>query len=484
MKKQAIFSQFSIFLSVFVFFSMLFPVFAQAQGTPDGQPPAVTCDSYVVMDSATGQILAEKEQDTRINPASVTKMMTALLVLESGEDLSKTVTCASTVTSFDKDSSLVGLEDGEQVTYTDLLYGLLLVSGNDAAAALAYQLGDGNIQTFVDKMNERAREIGMNKTHFANPHGLTNEEHYSTAYDMALLARECMKNETFRTIVGSPEHTMAATNRHGERKIRTTNKLISTRDTDQTYHYDAATGIKTGSTTAAGGCLASAAKVNDREIIAVLFGDRSQTKEAKYYKRWTESKQLLEYGFTISVLDVTQKIKDTQLATVLPGDTDPSVLTPLIQDDTIYFNATQDIAAAYQAEGFQFDVSYELDPNLATPVADGAMVGEAVYSIQGVEVFRTQITKKPVEVVQSPVDSDAFRPVIIILLCVGLFFMLVMCLRIVTRPRRRRQLRNSRRMYNSDSKRARQAAKNNRNRNQRKQLRAPSEYEYMNRRRR
>ena len=324
----------------------------------------------------------------------------------------------------------------------------------------------------------------MNKTHFANPHGLTNEEHYSTAYDMALLARECMKNETFRTIVGSPEHTMAATNRHGERKIRTTNKLISTRDTDQTYHYDAATGIKTGSTTAAGGCLASAAKVNDREIIAVLFGDRSQTKEAKYYKRWTESKQLLEYGFTISVLDVTQKIKDTQLATVLPGDTDPSVLTPLIQDDTIYFNATQDIAAAYQSEGFQFDVSYELDPNLATPVVDGAMVGEAVYSIQGVEVFRTQITKKPVEVVQSPVDSDAFRPVIIILLCVGLFFMLVMCLRMLTRPRRRRQLRNSRRMYGSDSKRARQAAKNSRNRNQRKQLRAPSEYEYMNRRRR
>lgn len=483
MKKQAISTYYSIFLAFFLLVSAIFPQIALAQGEDTGQAPSSACASYVVLDASTGQVLADKEKDARVNPASVTKMMTALLLLESGKDLNQTMTCSATVTSFEADSSLVGLFDGEQITYSDLLYGLMLVSGNDAAAALAYELGGGSIETFVGQMNDRAKQLGMTNTHFANPHGLTNENHYSTAYDMALLARECMKNETFRTVVSSPEHTLAATNRHPERVIVTTNKLISNRQADASYHYDAATGIKTGSTDAAGGCLASAAKVGDREIIAVLFGDHSANKNAKYYQRWIDAKKLLEYGFTLQVLDITQKVKDTQLATVLPGDTEPSVLNPILQEGSLYYTATTDIANAFNAEGSQFTVNYELAPDLTAPVADGATVGTAVYTINGAEVFRCQVTKKPVVVQQSPLESDAFRPVIIILLCVGLFFLLVICLRILTRPRRKKQLRNSRRMYGSDSKRARQAARSTSKKSQRKQMRPPSDY-YNDRRRR
>ena len=135
---------------------MLLPsvVSAQVESSPASSgPPTTTCDNYVLMDEATGEVLAEKEKDTRSNPASLTKMMTALLLLESGKDLEQTMVCSSTVTSFESDSSLVGLYDGEELSYKDLLYGLMLVSGNDAAAAIAYDLGVGDISAFVEKMN-------------------------------------------------------------------------------------------------------------------------------------------------------------------------------------------------------------------------------------------------------------------------------------------------------------------------------------------
>lgn len=449
--------------------------FAQEEAEPAAsKPPATTCANYVLLDEATGQVLAEKEKDTRSNPASLTKMMTALLLLKSGKDLQQTMVCSSTVTSFDSDSSLVGLYDGEEISYQDLLYGLMLVSGNDAAAAIAYDLGGGDISAFVEKMNQRAQELGMTNTHFANPHGLTNEDHYTTAYDLALLAQECMKNETFRTVVSTPEYTMAATNRHEARTIYISNRFISTKADNASYHYEAATGIKTGSTNAAGGCLAASAKIGDREIIAIVLGDHT----AKQEQRWVDARALLDYGFTISVLDLTQKIKDTPLQTTLPGDTASSALTPILPDSKIYYKATSDLADAFEAEGAQLTVSYELDPNLTAPVADGATVGQAVYSLNGTELYRTQVTKKPVVVTETPVEADAFRPVIIILLCVGVFFLLVIILRILTKPRRRRQMRNSRKLYGSDSKRARQAARQTGRKNQRRQLRPPSEYEH------
>ena len=177
------------------------------------------------------------------------------------------------------------------------------------------------------------------------------------------------------------------------------------------------------------------------------------------------------------MLDLTQKIKDTPLQTILPGDSEPSVLTPILPDGEIYYQATSDLANAFNAEGAQLTVSYELDPGLTAPVPDGATVGQAVYSLNGTELYRTQVTKKPVVVTETPVESDAFRPVIIILLCIGIFFLLVVILRILTKPRRKRQMRNSRRLYGSDSKRARQAARQTGRKNQRKQLRPPSEYE-------
>lgn len=476
MKKQAFSLYFSIFFVFLLLFSSILPSVASAQAESDptsAGPPVTTCANYVLLDEQTGEVLAEKDKDTRSNPASLTKMMTALLLLESGKDLEQKMVCSSTVTSFDSDSSLVGLYDGEELSYKDLLYGLMLVSGNDAAAAIAYDLGGGDISVFVDKMNVRAQELGMTNTHFANPHGLTNEDHYTTAYDLALLAQECMKNETFRTVVSTPEYTLAATNRHEARTIYISNRFISTKESNAPYHYDAATGIKTGSTSAAGGCLAASAKVGDREIIAIVLGDHTSGQN----QRWVDARALLDYGFTISVLDLTQKIHDIPLQTILPGDSEPSVLTPILPDGEIYYQATADLAEAFQAEGSQLSVSYELEPGLTAPVADGATVGEAVYSLNGTELYRAQVTKKPVVVTETPVESDAFRPVIIILLCVGIFFLLILILRILTKPRRKRQMRNSRRLYGSDSKRARQAARQTGRKNQRKQLRPPSEYE-------
>lgn len=257
--------------------------------------PELNAKAAILIDAKTGNVLYEKEADKKMYPASTTKIMTAMLALEKVEkgeiSLEQPITYTETAeATMSADGSNIALKVGESMVLGDLLKGLLLASGNDAAAIIAEYTG-GSIDAFVATMNEKVKALGLKNTHFANPHGLHNEENYTTAHDMAVIAREAMKNETFRSIVECAHIRLAATNMTEERYYINTNNLVSKMRYPY-YFYDKATGIKTGSTTEAGYCLVSSAKDQDKEVIAVVF------KADGISESHTDSKNLLEYGLT------------------------------------------------------------------------------------------------------------------------------------------------------------------------------------------
>ena len=239
--------------------------------------PAVSARCGILMDAATGRILWQQRAHERSLVASTTKIMTGLLIAENC-DMDDTVNIPSEAVGVE--GSSLYLKEGECLTVSELLYGMMLHSGNDAAVALAIHCS-GDLETFVSLMNRKAMELGMEDTLFANPHGLDHPEHYSTAYDLAVLARYAMQNSVFARVVS------AKTAVFPERTFTNHNKLL--------WRYEGASGVKTGFTKAAGRILVSAAKRDGRSLIAVTISAPND---------WQDHKRLLDLGFS----DLEQKV--------------------------------------------------------------------------------------------------------------------------------------------------------------------------------
>lgn len=257
------------------------------------EPPAILAETAVVIDAKTGQVLYDKNMNDLREPASTTKVITALLALEN-LDLNKLVTIDAE-TPF-TEGSRVYLLEGEHVTVEQLMYALLLESANDAAVALGKEIG-GSVPAFADMMNNKAKELGAKNTHFINPNGLHEEGHLTTAYDLAMIAKAAMTNEEFRKLVTTYRYIIPATNMQDTRYLYNTNRLIYDERTkvlvngvQRPAKYDGATGIKTGYTSHAGGCLIAGAKRGDTELISVVM---KSTDEG----RFADSIALLDYAF-------------------------------------------------------------------------------------------------------------------------------------------------------------------------------------------
>ncbi|HWQ78588.1 MAG TPA: D-alanyl-D-alanine carboxypeptidase family protein, partial [Anaerovoracaceae bacterium] len=266
-------------------------------------PPAILAETAIVIDVKTGQILYDKNMHGQREPASTTKVITALLALEN-LDFGQTVTIDAE-TPFTGGSRIYLLE-GEQITVEQLMYALLLESANDAAVALGKEIA-GSVSAFADMMNKKAAELGAQNTHFVNPNGLHEEGHLTTAYDLAMIAREAMKNEEFRKLVMTYRHEIPATNKQPERYMYNTNRLIYDEVTKVMVNgerrpakYEGVTGIKTGYTPEAGGCLIAGAIRGDTELISVVM---KSTDEG----RFGDSIALLDYAFenykTVKTID-------------------------------------------------------------------------------------------------------------------------------------------------------------------------------------
>ena len=233
-------------------------------------------ESVYLINAVTGEVLLDQNSGQQRCVASLTKMMTALLLLESGKDLNGEVTVPTALTQEFRDiqnanGSTMHLRIGETVRRIALLYGLLVASANDAASVIASDVSGGNLPACVSMMNQKAQELGCTGTHFVNPNGLHDPNHYTTAWDIYLFTREAMKNETFMKICGTASYVVPATNMSEERELYTTNSLISNWRI-MGYQYDGADGIKTGSTEESGYCLVSSAKRSGRRLVAVVLG--------------------------------------------------------------------------------------------------------------------------------------------------------------------------------------------------------------------
>lgn len=237
---------------------------------------AISAKSAILIDSDSGRVLYEHNSYEKLPMASTTKIMTGLLACESGE-LNESVK-VSTFASGTEGSSL-WLKIGEKQTLENLTYGLMLKSGNDAAVAIAEYLG-GSIDAFALLMNKKAREIGAVNTNFENPHGLDSDGHYTTAYDLALIARDAMKNEKFSEIVSTKTYSIPMQGEKWNRALKNHNKLL--------WNYEGCNGVKTGFTKKCGRCLVSSAERNGRELICVTLNAPDDWKDHIY---------LLNYGF-------------------------------------------------------------------------------------------------------------------------------------------------------------------------------------------
>lgn len=293
---------------LFVLLAIL--VIVCAQGAPafaaSSESPQLQASSAIVMDADTGKILYEKDIYTKRQPASTTKIVTCMVALEN-LDLDQEITVKHDATQM---GSIIDVKKGEVFSAEELLYALMLPSANDAAVALAEEIG-GNVDNFCKMMDEWAEECGAKGTHFMNPNGLNwqgQEEHLTTAYDLALITKEAMKNETFRELVSTVEYTIPATNKSKARKLKNTNKcLYSTKaitveeETSSTENgktvvntekskfvpkYEGTIGVKTGLTSTAGGCFVGAVNRNGTELISVVLNSGPDNRFYDTVRMW------------------------------------------------------------------------------------------------------------------------------------------------------------------------------------------------------
>lgn len=278
-----------------------------------GAIPTVSAEAAILIDGTTGEILFEKNSKEKMYPASITKLMTILLAYENG-NLADTLTFShDAIYSIEQGSSHIAIQEGEQITLEQGLYGILLRSANEVSNGIAEYI-DGDMTTFTAHMTARAKELGCLNTNFINANGLYNENHYTTAYDMSLIAKELLKQEGYRKMMGSTYYEIPATNLQTEvRYLHGQHQMLNK---NSTYYYEYATGGKTGFTSESQNTLVTFAKQGDTELIAVVL----KCSSAEHY---VDTKALFDYGFEnykttklfsasdyVQTLNVTETYKD------------------------------------------------------------------------------------------------------------------------------------------------------------------------------
>lgn len=325
-----------------------------------------------------------RNEHKRIPPASTTKILSALLILENA-DLDDVVVAPKEATSIGGTNTVMGLMKKEPVRVEDLLYGMMLVSGNDAATALAMHV-DGTIEAFTERMNERVKALGMEDTYFSNPSGNNRGGNESTAYDMALLTQEAMQNETFRTIVATPTHTVPSNAvRPKPLVLKNRNRLVADAP-GKGCHYEYAIGVKTG-TTALGGNLVAAARKEDVTILCVQLGALEGENAERAELLCRSAKRMFEYVFRYEYRYVTAELLGEVLQRVTVENariTDPAggelSVSARGLDRITAFRPVREIEALAFGDA-AFTVSYEIEA--VAPIEAGQAVGTATFSYNG-----------------------------------------------------------------------------------------------------
>ncbi len=403
--------------------------------------PTVSAPHALLIDAKSGKPLYEKDADAQVYPASTTKIMVAVLALEN-LSLDDVLTASnSAISELTPGYTNMGLKEGEQLSVRQLLYGLMLYSAGDAANVLGERIS-GSISEFVNLMNKKASELGMNNTHYVNTHGKHDISHYTTTRDMAILARYAMQKEEFREIVKTDMYMIDPTPQYKEvRYLSNTNHLVS-KKRNATYFYPAATGIKTGYTDEAKSCLVASASKNDADYIALIYEAGNENGTAMTF---IDAKNLFEYAFSsFSNHTILKKGDLITQAPIRAARKERAVLLTAESDITILTKSGEDVGKITHED--------HINKKIKAPVKAGEVLGTSDYYVNGEKVGSVNLVA----------DRDyKFNPFSYVLGGIGRFFispffyipvLLILILFIWIRQYRYNQRRKKRlerqRMYN------------------------------------
>lgn len=365
--------------SLFLLLALVLPLFAMPAAALES--PDLYCTNAILVDANHGEILYEKKAREKAYPASITKVLTALLVLEAMDSGALTADTMITADYTSQDgmvdgASTAGIKPGHTLTVEELLYCLLLPSANEASNILAVAV-DGSIEAFVEHMNRRAGELGCQGTHYTNPHGLHDNNHYTTAYDISLMMAEALKHDLFRTIIATPSYTIPANDNHPEFYFFNTNGLISNLNY-WGYVYDKCIGGKTGSTDEAGRCLTAVAESGDTTLISVILGSGVvNIKGEKKQGQLTESTKLLEWGFhNFKRVTITRGSEPVdKVAVTLSRQADEVMVKP-------QGSITRTLPVDLDLDAIEPEISLFSD-TVEAPVQEGQVLGTMKLSLDG-----------------------------------------------------------------------------------------------------
>lgn len=338
------------------------------------ETPTVNAPVALLMDAGTGKILYEKNAHEKMYPASTTKIMTAILALENRNLTDVATVSYNAIFSVPVGYSNANLQLDEELTMEQLLNVLLIPSANDAANVIAEEIS-GSVESFASMMNTKAREIGCKNTNFVNANGVHDENHYSTAYDLALMGQYAMKNETFRKLATGVRYTLPVTNKYDkpDRIFLTTNRLVNPKS-GQYYKY--ATGIKTGYTDAAKNCIVASAKKDNMELICVIMGAGSDITTDT--NKFDDCMTLFDYGFENYKYEELCSANDV-FKVIAPrnASNDTKNLNVLFEDDIYALVKSSD-------SGDNFSPEVDLNEKIKAPITKGSVIGKISYTIDDI----------------------------------------------------------------------------------------------------
>ena len=349
----------------------------------------------LLVERSKGKVLFDKNAYEKMYPASTTKILTAIVVLENTKLDDMATVSKNALETIPNGYVTCNLQIGEELSVKDLMYALMVKSANDAAVVLAEHVG-GSVEGFSDMMNEKAKEIGCKNTHFVNPNGIHNANHYTTAYELYLMAEYALSFENtneFRDFVSKTSYTLPATNMYPaeDRSFTTTNELIKINNNNRkdNYYYKNALGIKTGHTSQAGYCLVSSSSRDNLEFISVILDGGFD--DIGLSERYTETIKLFNFGydnFTLTKLKEENNIIDT--ITVEKATKETATLNLLIKDEiTVINDKSTDID--------KIEPKIELKENIIAPIAKGEVLGTITYVVDDIEYKSELLAEHDVE---------------------------------------------------------------------------------------
>ena len=421
------------FIKIFLLLILIITIFVPLSlADTNSNSLNVNCESAILIDNKTGKILYGKNENEKKYPASTTKILTAIIAIENCNLDDKVTVSYNAISTVPSGYSVAALQVGEELTVEQLLQVLLIHSANDAANVLAEHIG-GTIESFAAIMNTKLEEIGCKNTHFTNPSGKHDDNHYTTAYDLALIMQYCMKNSTFRSIAGSKSCIIPQTNKYEQRVFTNTNELLTvdTRNVASNYYYQYAIAGKTGYTSQAKNCLVSCANKDNFELICVVLGAKQDYTGLSY--RFTETKKIFEYGYnTYTIKKIREKGAIAKQIEIKNATKDTKDLDLLISDDiTAIVNQSENL------DSIQPNIT--INDNLIAPITESDVVGTISYYIDDVE-YKANLTASH--------TVNKSNSTIIILQIVLLIFVIFVLYKMLTSKNKKRKKKKSKYIYN------------------------------------